>query len=108
MVNKLQAWCIDDTLLIPYHRELRNVADDGAFYKVKYGTGKVQIFIHHWGEDHIGLEEHYEALWRAADVVICCHPECLPDWVRDKHPWPDHIGPLSGQLSNTHYVVSPA
>lgn len=108
MASQLQAWAIDNSLLIPFHKELREVAETGAFYKTRYGTGKVQIFIHHWGEDHAGLEEHYEDLWAAADVVICCHPECLPDWVRDKHPWPDHVGPLMGQLSDTHYEVYPA
>jgi hypothetical protein len=108
MVNQLQAWFIDNSLLIPYHKGLKNVADEGAFYSTKYGTGKVQIFIHHWGPDMMDQSQHYEDLWAAADVVICCHPECLPDWVKDKHPWPDHVGPLTGQLSDTHYEVYPA
>jgi hypothetical protein len=107
-MNQLQAWTIDNTLLIPYNKELRDVAESGAFYKTKYGTQKITIFIHHWGPEMDEDAEYFEDLWEKADVVICCHPEALPEWVRAKHPWPDHIGPVKGQLSDTHYEVYPA
>ena len=107
MTNQLQNWVTDNTLSIPYNKELNKVAEEGAFYSTKYQGNKINLFIHHWGESMIEDAEHYEHLWAAADVVICCHPEHLPVWVRDKHPWPDHVGTLTGQLGKTHYDVYP-
>jgi hypothetical protein len=108
MINQLQAWSIDNALLIPYNKELKRVNKEGAFYKTRYGTGTVQIFIHHWSEDLVDESEHYEELWQAADVVICCHPEHLPEWVRVKHPWPDHVGSITGSLTKQYYEVKPS
>lgn len=108
MANQLQAWAVDNSLLIPYNKELIGVGENGAFYTTKYGGRKIQLFIHHWSEEAVEDSEHYEDLWMAADVVICCHPEHLPEWVRDKHPWPNHVGPLTGSLGETHYEVYPS
>ena len=105
-MTNLQNWFNDGVLSLPLSRELKNVEQDEAFYAVKCDGIKVQVFIHHWGEELIGNEEYLQSSWEAADVVICCHPEHLPQWVRDKHPWPDHVGEVViDAINGTHYEV---
>ena len=106
-MTNLQNWFNAGVLSLPLSKELINVEQDEAFYSVKYYTVKVQLFIHHWGEELIGNEEYLQSFWEAADVVICCHPEDLPQWVRDKHPWPDHVGEVAIDLAanNSYYEV---
>ena len=106
-MTNLESWMSNDVLSLPLSKELINVEQDEAFYAVKYDGVKVQLFIHHWGEELVGNEEYLESFWEAADVVICCHPEHLPVWVRDKHPWPDHVGEVAIDLAanNSYYEV---
>lgn len=52
---------------------------------------KLNAWLEHNGNAH----PVNQTIADQADIVICCHPELLPDSLRRKHPFPDHTGRIN-------------
>lgn len=72
----------------------------GAPIKLKTKTNQ-NIALFHFGKGVAVPDIAWEA-----DIVICCHPECLPQELRIKHVTPDWRGVLTHYMSEGKLILS--
>lgn len=70
------------------------------FHHSSYGM----VVLHHFDSNN---GDEYSPYWEMADLIVCCHPELLPEWARVKHLMPQAVGVLQlGYFFNFLSVTS--